>query len=121
MKRISRGTPYVLSSTDMEHALAALSPRMEGAVAAILNMTVADWREQDDRLKVKQLIDFQNSAQLAATLATAAKAQTDLEDLPEALGTHVPREIVDLLDALISDEGPAAGRIARWLAEVVRG
>ena len=69
-------------------------------------------RAREARDKVRQGID---------PIQALRQAQTDLEDLPEALGTHVPREIVDLLDTLISDDTPAAGRIARWLAEVVRG
>jgi uncharacterized protein YceH (UPF0502 family) len=43
-------------------------------------MTVDQWRKQSKAKKAKQLVDFQNRGLLSATLASAAKAQTDLEE-----------------------------------------
>jgi hypothetical protein len=75
MKRISRGTPYIL--------------------------TVDDWRDQNDRVKVKQLVDFQNSGAFAATLATAAKAISDLEEVAfPVISPSVDEELRAALDLL---------------------
>lgn len=79
MKRISRGTPYVLSRGDIENALASLTPRTEEAIAALFGISVDQWRRQTSEVKCKQVIDFQNSAALAATLAAGARVHTDLE------------------------------------------
>lgn len=97
-RRISRGTPYVLTSGEVEIALKSLTPKTVLAIASLLEMTVADWDALDDRMKVKHLIDYQNSSILAATLAAGAKAHTDLE----AAGIIQTREAtVDALTAEI--------------------
>lgn len=80
MRRISRGTPYVLTTADIENVLGSLTPRIEEAVASLVDMTVDQWRKQSKAKKAKQLVDFQNRGLLSATLASAAKAQTDLEE-----------------------------------------
>jgi hypothetical protein len=88
----------VLSTTDMENALAAVSPRVEEAIAALFNLTAEEWRAQPARVQVKQLVDFQNSAQLAATLAASAKAHTDLESV--AFAAVAPSATDDLRAAM---------------------
>ena len=80
MKRISRGTPYVMTTGDVEMALTALSPRTEEAIASLMNMTVEAWRKQSKGKRASQIVAFTNSGQLAAMLAASAKAHVDLED-----------------------------------------
>lgn len=79
MKRLSRGTPYVMTTGDVETALASLTPRVEESIASLMDMTVAQWRRQTKTKKAAQIVRFTNSGQLAALLAAAAKAHTDLE------------------------------------------
>jgi hypothetical protein len=101
MKRISRGTPYILTTDDIGNALASIPPRVEEAIAYLLNMTVDDWRAQTDRIKVKQLVDFQNAGAFAATLATAAKAIGDLEEVAfPVITASVDEELRAALDLL---------------------
>lgn len=78
-RRISRGTPYVLTASEIENLLGALTPRMEEQVAAMLEMPVEDWRKQAKAKRAKQLVDFQSRGQFAAAMAASAKAQTDME------------------------------------------
>ena len=68
----------MLASSDIENILGSLTPRVEESVAALVDMTPSEWRKQSREKKAKQLVDFQNRGLLAATLASAAKAQTDL-------------------------------------------
>lgn len=77
--RLSRGTPYILSSAQVEDILKHLPPRVELAVAATMNLTVEDWRKQAAKVRVKQIIDHQNAGILAATMAAAERAIGDLE------------------------------------------
>lgn len=93
-RRISRGTPYILSSTDMENALAALTPRMEESIAAVLDMPHGEWRAQPLAAKVRQLIDHQTRGQAAAAFATAAKAQTDLEEAAHAITAQAEASVL---------------------------
>lgn len=89
MRRISRGTPYVLTTSDIENVLASLTPAIEDAIAALLGLTVDEWRKQPKAKRVKQLVDFQNNGQVAATLAASAKAQTDLQEVAFAATQRV--------------------------------
>lgn len=79
MKRLSRGTPYVLSTADVENVIASLPPRVENAIASLLDMTLDQWRRLPKAKRARHIVDFQNRSQLAATLAAGAKAHTDLE------------------------------------------
>lgn len=105
MKRISRGTPYVLTQTDIDNALAALTPRIEESIAAAMDMTPEDWRKQTKARKVKQIIDHQTRGQLAASMNAANRAQTDFEESAKAISaTHeveVLREEIAALTALV--------------------
>lgn len=92
-KRISRGTPYVLNQGDVENYLASVTPRTEQAIAALLGMEVQTWRDQTKAMKVKQILDFQNSGVGAATLAAAAKAQRDLEEVAFGPTEPTPEEL----------------------------
>ncbi len=78
-RRISRGTPYVLTAAEVENLLGALTPRMEEQIAAMLDTTVEAWRKESKGKRAKHLVDYQNRGQLAAVLAASAKAHTDLE------------------------------------------
>jgi len=78
-RRISRGTPYVLTAAEIENLLGALTPRMEEQVAAMLEMPAAEWRKQTKAKRAKQLVDFQTRGQFAAAMSAAAKAHTDME------------------------------------------
>lgn len=80
MKRISRGTPYVMTTGDVENALMALTPRTEESIASLMDMTVEAWRAQSPGKRASQIVAYTNSGQLAALLAASAKAHTDLED-----------------------------------------
>lgn len=79
MKRISRGTPYVLSTADVENVIASLPPKMEASIATLMDLTVEDWRKLPKAKRVRHIIDYQSRAQLAASIAASAKAHTDLE------------------------------------------
>ena len=78
-RRISRGTPYILTQAELENMLGSITPRQEEQIAALLEMSVEDWRKQPKAKRAKQMVDFQNRGQWAASMAAAAKAQTDLE------------------------------------------
>jgi hypothetical protein len=78
-RRISRGTPYVLTAGEIENLLGALTPRMEEQVAAMLDMTVEAWRKESKAKRAKHIVDYQNRGQFAAVMTAAAKAQTDME------------------------------------------
>ena len=78
-RRISRGTPYVLTAGEIENLLGALTPRMEEQIAAMLDMPVEEWRKQTKAKRAKHLVDYQNRGQFAAVMAASAKAHTDLE------------------------------------------
>jgi len=98
--RLSRGTPYILTATEVEETLKHLPPRIELAVAALMNMTVDDWRKQESKLRVKQIVDYQNAGSVAATLAASARAIGDLE--AAALPAIHPVENTDtLIDQVI--------------------
>lgn len=84
--RLSVGTPYIHTEVSIEASLSALTPRVEQAIAALLNMTTDDWRAQPDRVKVKQLVDFQTAGAVAATLAAASRATAELEAAAFASG-----------------------------------
>lgn len=100
-RRISRGTPYILTTDDITNALAAIPPRVEEAIANLMNMGVEDWRAQNDRVKVRQLLDYQNAGAFAATLSTAAKAIADLDEVAFPVITpSVDEELRAALDLL---------------------
>lgn len=80
MRRMSRGTPYVMTTGDVETALAALTPRAEESIASLMDMTVEQWREQSKPKRASQIVAYTNSGQLAALLSASARAHTDLED-----------------------------------------
>lgn len=101
MKRISRGTPYVLTTGDVENVLGSMTPRMEESIAALLDMPVDEWRKQTKAKRAKQLVDFQNRGAAAAAFAAAAKAQTDLEEAAFAATQRTEAaSIIDELEAL---------------------
>jgi len=101
MKRISRGTPYILTESDLDNLLKSLTPRMEANICALLDMTVEDWRKLTKRVQARHLIDFQNRGVGAASLAAAAKAQTDLEEAAQAVTLQSQAQsIVDEFNAL---------------------
>ena len=79
MKRISRNTPYVLTTADVENVLASVPPKVENAIAALLDMTLDEWRKMPKTKRVRHIVDYQNQAQLAASMAASAKAHTDLQ------------------------------------------
>ena len=79
MKRISRGTPYVPTTADVENVIASLSPKVENAIASLLDLTLDEWRKLPKAKRVRHIVDYQNRAQLAASMAASAKAHTDLE------------------------------------------
>ena len=81
MRRLSRGTPYILPSADIDNALRSIAPHTAHQIATVIGLTIEEWYALDDRLKVKHLIDYQNSAVLAATVVAAARAHTDLDDV----------------------------------------
>lgn len=85
MRRISRGTPYILTTSDIENVLGSLTPAIEEAVASLLDMTVDEWRKQSKQRRAKQLVDFQNRGQFAASMTASAKAQTDLQEVAFAV------------------------------------
>ena len=96
-RRISRGTPYILTATEVTEILKHLPPRIELAVAALMNVTVDVWRAQPDKIRARQIIDYQNAGMFAATMAAAERAIGDLE--VAALPTAHPTEA--LVDQLI--------------------
>lgn len=112
MKRISRGTPYVLSQADIENALMGLRPRTEEAIASLMDMSPEKWRAQTKAKRASQIVHYQNSGQLAASIAAVAKAHTDLEDaaftvtqITEAQSVtedvaELKRKVADLVDLL---------------------
>lgn len=101
MKRISRGTPYILTEADLDNLLKSLTPRMEANICALLEMTVEDWRKLGKRVQARHLVDFQNRGVGAASLAAAAKAQTDLEEAAQAVTlASQAQSIVDDVAAL---------------------
>ena len=79
MKRISRGTPHVLTTGEIESIFAALSkdPLLEGAVAQAFDMTVESWRHQTKAKRVAQFLDLQERGRLAAVGAQSLKARRD--------------------------------------------
>lgn len=95
-RRLSRGTPYILTSTEVAEILKNLPPRIEQAIAALLNMTVDDWREQPAKVRAKQIVDYQNAGAFAASMAAAGKAIGDLETV--ALPSVQPTDANDLRD-----------------------
>lgn len=104
MKRISRGTPYILTAVDIDNMLRALTPRMEEIIAAMLDMTVEDWRKQPKRKKVAQLVDHQNRGQFAAAQNASTRALTDWEEAVTAVRpTDVTENRLDRLEMLVSD------------------
>lgn len=107
MKRISRGTPYVMTTGDVEMALTALSPRTEEAIASLMDMTVEAWRKQTKGKRASQIVAFTNSGQLAAMLAASARAHTDLEDsafaVTQATEAQSMRDEVIALRGLVED------------------
>lgn len=107
MRRISRGTPYILSATEVENVLRSLTPKMEEHIASLLDISADQWRKLEDPVKVRHIIDFQNRATLAATLAAAAKAHTDLEDasvvVTQAVEADTLRDEVKALREMVHD------------------
>ena len=79
MKRISMCTPYVLTTADVENVIASLTPKVENAIASLLDLTLDEWRKLPKAKRVRHIVDYQNRAQLAASMAASAKAHTDLE------------------------------------------
>ena len=109
MKRISRGTPYILTAVDIDNMLGALTPRMEEIVAAMLDMHVDEWRKQPKRKKVAQLVDHQNRGQFAAAQNASTRALTDWEEAVTAIRpTDVTENRLDRLEMLVAD---IAGRL----------
>lgn len=99
--RLSRGTPYILTSADIENALKALTPRTEAAIAQVLELTAEQWHALDDKVKVRHIIDFQNRSILAASLAAGAKVHTDLEEAAYAVTrVHEADTLADEVRAL---------------------
>ena len=104
MKRISRGTPYILSAVDIDNMLGALTPRMEELIAAMLEMTIDEWRNQPKRKKVAQLVDHQNRGQFAAAQNASTRALTDWEEAVTAVRpTDVTENRLDRLEMLVAD------------------
>lgn len=107
MKRISRGTPYVLTTGDVENVLGSMTPRMEESIAALLDMPVDEWRKQTKAKRAKQLVDFQNQGAAAAAFAAAAKAHTDLEEAAFAVTQRTEAESIigelEALKAMVAD------------------
>ncbi len=97
----------MLASSDIENILGSLTPRVEESVAALVDMTPSEWRKQSREKKAKQLVDFQNRGLLAATLASAAKAQTDLEEaafaVTQASEAKSLTEDVEALKEMVAD------------------
>jgi hypothetical protein len=100
-RRISRGTPYILTNTEVEEILKHLPARIETAVAALMNLTVDDWHKQPAKLRAKQIIDFQNAGAFAATMAAAEKAIGDLE--AAAVPTIQRTDMGELMESLIEE------------------
>jgi hypothetical protein len=98
-RRISRGTPYILTATEISETLKHLSPRIETAIATLMNLSVEQWRAQADKVKAKQLVDFQSAGALAATMAASERAIGDLE--AAAYPTVTPSNADDLVDSVI--------------------
>lgn len=105
--RLSRGTPYILSSSDIENVLKSMTPKFEANIARILDMTDEEWRTLDKKVKVRHIIDFQNRATLAATMAAGAKAHTDLEAaatvITDTAEAQTLRDEVRALTELVKD------------------
>ena len=101
-RRISRGTPYILTSTEVAEILKNLPPRIESALAALMNMTVEDWHKQAPKVKAKQVLDYQNAGAFAATMAAAGKAIGDLEAvaLPSVRPTDPDALVESVIDGL---------------------
>ena len=78
-RRISISTPYVLTESEVETLLKSLTERVETAIAAMVNLSLDDWRAQTRRIKAKQIVDFQNAGVLAASMVGAAKAVNELD------------------------------------------
>jgi hypothetical protein len=105
--RISRGTPYIQTTADIENTLAAATPQMEENIAAMLRMPAEEWRAQPVAVKVKQINEHQIRGQAAAALAAATKAQTDfteaVQPITEASQAAMLRDEVDALRDMVAD------------------
>ena len=75
MKRISRGTPYVLTTADVENVIASLSPKVENAIASLLDLTLDEWRKLPKAKRVRHIVDYQNRAHRASSRPGSAKAR----------------------------------------------
>ena len=52
MRRMSRGTPYILATSEVENVLKSLTPKMGDHVASLLDMSGDQWRALPDDVKV---------------------------------------------------------------------
>ena len=88
MRRISRGTPYILTTGEIESRLATLKddPQMEQATAETFGLTVEQWRKLTVAKRAKHLIDLQERGLLAAATAylEARAASTFASPAPAA-------------------------------------
>lgn len=103
MKRLSRGTPYILTSGEIEIVLMSVTKKTATHIAQLLEMTYEDWEALSDRVRAKHIVDYQNSSILAASLAAGAKAHTDLEASSSAITStaqveHLTEEVRVLRD-----------------------
>jgi ubiquinone biosynthesis protein UbiJ len=78
-RRLSRGTPYILTTTEIQQLIDSLTPRQEEAIAQIVGLTLSAWRKQGAAKKAHQVANYLNTAQISAAVAAAAKANADLE------------------------------------------
>lgn len=97
-RRISRGTPYILTATEIEQILKHLPPRVETSLAALMNLSLDEWRAQPVKVKAKQIVDHQNAGAFAATMAASERAIGDLE---AAATPTIATDPDALLDSLI--------------------
>lgn len=80
MKRLSRGTPHILTASEIEVTLATVDrdPLLEQAIASIYHYDVEDWRKLPKAQRAKHIIDTQYQGRMSAILSTSLKARRDL-------------------------------------------
>ena len=116
-RRISRGTPYVLTAAEIENLLGALTPRMEEQVAAMLDMSVEVWRKESKGRRAKHVVDYQNRGQFAATMAASARAHTDMESAAVAITQAIEAQTLTATVSALADEVAALSQLTHGLVK----
>lgn len=117
MKRLSRGTPYFMTDSEIEAILASIREDnvLEEAIAAAFDMTVTDWRKLAKGKRVAMWQQLQERGRLSAIGAQSIKARREFieQSFMHQRGDDDPNTLADRIQRV-------EGQISE-LADYVRG